>query len=81
VLYRLHHYRLDESKGIELNYFEEAYTSKHRMVRIYKVKKVSKKSKNHPFGSYPPRLQKVLDRAVDFSEIKRRERLKAGRFD
>ena len=82
VLFRLHHYRLDKAHGVtHLDHFEEAYTSRNRMVRIYKVLRVSKKSKRHPFGSYPPKLQKVLDQAVDFSEVKRRERLKAGRFD
>ena len=29
------------------------------MMRIYKVLKVSKESKQWPFGSYPPKLQKA----------------------
>ena len=37
----------------------QAYTTKNRMMRIYKVLKVSKESKQWPFGSYPPKLQKA----------------------
>jgi hypothetical protein len=82
VLFRLHHYGLDQKQGVtELKHFEEAYTSTNRMVRIFKVKKVSKKSKNHPFGSYPPKLSKYLEQAESFSEIKRRMRLQQGKFD
>lgn len=81
VLYRLHNYRLNPQAGqINLKYFREAYTTKNRMVRIYKILKVSKKSKRHPFGSYPPALDKTLEKAKDFSEIKRRERLKRKHF-
>ncbi len=47
-------------------YFEEAYTTSHNMVRIYKVLKVSKKSKAHPFGSYPPALAPILAQKRDF---------------
>jgi dolichyl-diphosphooligosaccharide--protein glycosyltransferase len=83
VLYRLHHHRLDESKmgNKKLTFFEEVYTTTNNMVRIYKILNVSKASKNHPHGSYPPKLKKVLDKAVDFTEIKRRLRLKQGKFD
>mmetsp|Transcript_82739 Transcript_82739/g.145922 ORF Transcript_82739/g.145922 Transcript_82739/m.145922 type:complete len:878 (-) Transcript_82739:914-3547(-) len=81
VLYRLHHYRLSPELNIKLKYFEEAYTTKHHMVRIYKVKDVDQKSKNYPKRRYPPALKKTLAMAKDFSEVKRIERLKAGKFD
>ena len=44
ILWRMHQQRFDETiEPLEL--FEEAYTTKHRMVRIYKVLKVSEESK------------------------------------
>eukprot|EP00667_Euglena_gracilis_P002726 EG_transcript_2733 len=82
VLYRLHSYRLDTNAGVgQLKHFAEAYTTRNRMVRIYKVLNVSRASKRHPFGTYPPALQPTLSLAKDFSEVKRLERLKAGKFD
>merc|ERR1711998_353336 len=82
VLYKLHTYRLDPQANVnKLTYFKEAYTTKNRMVRIYKILKVSKESKEHPFGTYPPKLGKIMAKAKDFSEIKRRTRLAAKKFD
>jgi dolichyl-diphosphooligosaccharide--protein glycosyltransferase len=83
VLFRLHHHRINEDQlgGQKLKYFEEVYTTTNNMVRIYKILNVSKASKIHPHGSYPPKLQKVLDKAMDFTEVKRRLRLKEGKFD
>jgi dolichyl-diphosphooligosaccharide--protein glycosyltransferase len=38
LLYRLHNFKLNPTAGVDkLTHFEEAYTSKHQMVRIYKV--------------------------------------------
>lgn len=52
--------------------FEEAFTSEHRMVRIFKVKNVDEESKqwckDHP-GQYPPALEKVLAQKNDFKQI------------
>jgi hypothetical protein len=36
LLWKLHHYRLSD-ENIILKHFEEVYTSKNRMIRIYKV--------------------------------------------
>lgn len=89
VLWRLHHHRLEPQKlrkgpkgePTKLEYFEEVYTTKNRMIRIYKILKVDETSKKHPFGTYPPKIQKVRAKAKDFSEVKRVARLKAGKFD
>ena len=96
MLFRLHHYRLDKAHGVnELDHFEEAYTSSHNMVRIYKIKDVDQESKawtkaracsdlHAPCAQrreYPPALREVVKEGVDFSEIKRRLRLQAGKFD
>lgn len=81
LLYKLHFYRLDPSKKVKLKYYKEVYTTKNSMVRIYKVLKVDQKSKKHPFGSYPPKLQKTLKLGKSFSEVKRLTRLRANKFD
>ena len=89
LLYRLHAYRLktvaDEATGkvVEelpegsLEYFEEVYTTEHNMVRIYRVKDVSRKSKqwcadrvNRALdgrGKYPPVLESILAKITPFS--------------
>jgi len=38
LLWRLHHHRFDPREP-PLTLFEEAYTTKHRMVRIFKVRR------------------------------------------
>ena len=38
LLWRLHHHRYDPREP-PLTLFEEAYTTKHRMVRIFKVRR------------------------------------------
>jgi dolichyl-diphosphooligosaccharide--protein glycosyltransferase len=82
VLFKLHYYKLDPTMKVkQLKHFKEVHTTKNRMVRIYKVLNVSKPSKRHPFGSYPPALKSTLDKAKDFSEVKRLQRLKAKKFD
>ena len=82
LLYRLHAYKLkmvenEETGDLEpelpegsLEYFEEVYTTSRKMVRIYRVKKVSRKSKewcneakNRELdgrGKYPPAIESVL---------------------
>jgi dolichyl-diphosphooligosaccharide--protein glycosyltransferase len=95
VLWRTHHYRFGSVKKLE--YFEEVYTTKNRMMRIYKILRVDEKSKQwskdpanrvcdapgswYCVGTYPPKIQKVKAKAKDFSEVKRLARLKAGKFD
>ena len=64
--------------------FVEAYTSSHRMVRIYKIKNVSKESKKYcaenrgyqawkkgitGFEAYPPGLKKILANKKDFEQL------------
>lgn len=53
-------------------YYEEAYTSENMMVRIYKVNRVSLKSKKYckenP-GEYPPALEPVLAKRQSFEQI------------
>ena len=64
--------------------FEEAYTSSHRMVRVYKIKRVSKDSKAYGkknlgyeawkkgkpgFEAYPPKLKNVLAGKRDFEQL------------
>ena len=48
-------------------YFEHAYTTKNKMVRIWKVKDVDATSKAHPFGSYPPPIQTIVDQGKAFT--------------
>ena len=70
MLYRLHSYRLNP-KVSKLEYFEEAFTSRNAMVRIYKVLKVSRKSKRfcQEKRGYPPALKATLDTMKPFSQI------------
>jgi dolichyl-diphosphooligosaccharide--protein glycosyltransferase len=62
LLYKLHSHRLNPDVE-DLVHFEEAYSSKYNMVRIYKVKNVSEKSRReveqNP-GQYPKALRKTL---------------------
>jgi dolichyl-diphosphooligosaccharide--protein glycosyltransferase len=72
LLYKLHSYKLDEKAGVtSLSKYEHVFTSKHKMVRIYKVKDVSQESKNHKFGTYPPALDFVLKQKEAFDQRKR----------
>lgn len=68
LLYMLHGSRLDPDI-IEPKYFTEVYTSTNKMVRIYKVKHVSKESKSYSLKhrSYPPALTSVLRRKKNFN--------------
>uniref|UniRef100_A0A7S4F3N1 dolichyl-diphosphooligosaccharide--protein glycotransferase n=1 Tax=Chrysotila carterae TaxID=13221 RepID=A0A7S4F3N1_CHRCT len=71
VLWRLHHWKLDPKAEKPLH-FEEAYTTRNRMVRIYKVLDVDEESKRwrkeHGPG-YPPALQQVLAASKPFEQI------------
>jgi len=73
--------------GVRVNetYFEHKYTSKYGKVRIYKVRKVSKKSKDwiadpanrvcdapgswYCTGQYPPALQAFVSKRRDFKQL------------
>ena len=67
MLYQVHSYGLDPDVS-EPKHFEEAYTTEHQMVRIFKVKDVSEESrewiKNH--HTYPPALDEILAKKHDF---------------
>jgi len=65
LLYQLHSWDIDPSVP-EPEFFEHAFTSKNRMVRIYSVKNVDPDSKKHPVGSYPPAIQKIVDQGKAF---------------
>jgi len=85
LIYTLVHYRLNPAvPALKADTFEEVYTSKNRMVRIYKVLKVSKKSKKYckegrgyqawfegrPLVSaYPPGLQEILAGKEDYEQL------------
>ena len=67
------------------NTFKEAYTSSNRMVRIYKIKKVHKQSKEYcaqnrgyqawlsgnpgAAEAYPPKLKSILNAKKDFQQL------------
>ncbi len=73
--------------GVSVNntYFEHKYTSKYGKVRIFKVKKVSRKSKEwvadpanrvcdapgswYCVGQYPPALQSFISKRRDFKQL------------
>jgi dolichyl-diphosphooligosaccharide--protein glycosyltransferase len=67
LLFNLHGYGMNPSVP-KPKYFEEAFTTKNAMVRIYKVKNVAQESKkfvaaNH---TYPPALADVLSKSNSF---------------
>ena len=71
VLYRLHSWRLNP-RVRPLEYFEEVYTSRHNMVRIYKVKNTSEESKEYvaKHHTYPPALQPTLSKMRAYDQQK-----------
>jgi len=85
LIFNAVNYRLDPNvPEFPPETYEEAYTSKNRMVRIYKVLKVSKKSRKYGkeghgykswlagrplLSAYPPALQKILDEKEDFKQL------------
>tara|TARA_R110002050_G_scaffold262159_2_gene402338 strand:- start:1214 stop:1489 length:276 start_codon:yes stop_codon:yes gene_type:complete len=75
LLYQLHSYGFDP-RVPEPKYFEEAYTTTNRMVRIFKVKNVSEESRQYAdkYHTYPPDLQPILEKMNAF------ERSREGQF-
>ena len=65
TLYQLHSWNIDHSIP-DPEFFEHVFTSEHRMVRIFKVKGVDQKSKQHPIGSYPPAVEKIVQKGKAF---------------
>jgi len=77
VLYRMHGHRLDPNVE-PLKMFEEAYTSTHKMVRIFKVADISEESKEWRAAvgiacatkeCYPPALAPTLALKQSFQQI------------
>merc|ERR1712008_471936 len=86
VIYNLVNYRLNpDVQSLPANTFKEVFTSKHRLIRIYKVGRVSKASKKYcsegrgkkmweegkpsDRSIYPPAIQKVLTNSIDFAQL------------
>jgi len=81
LLWRLHHFRLHPSVPT-LTYYQEAHTTKHNMVRIYKIQNRSRESKEFcrealewarvhgGGGKYPPALEGLLEQRRDFTRHK-----------
>jgi len=85
LLYKLHSHNQRPGVQVDRNRFREVYTSKYNKVRIYRVLKVSKKSKEwiadpanrlcdapgswYCNGQYPPALSKVLAKRKSFSQL------------
>jgi dolichyl-diphosphooligosaccharide--protein glycosyltransferase len=71
LLYQLHSYGL--VPGVpKPQFFDEAYTTSNRMVRIYKVKNVSEESKAYcaEHHKYPPALDPVLAQSNRFERTR-----------
>jgi dolichyl-diphosphooligosaccharide--protein glycosyltransferase len=71
LLYQLHSYRFVPSTP-KPQFFEEAYTTRNRMVRIYKVKNVSEESKQYAakHHTYPPALKPILEKSNRFERTR-----------
>merc|ERR1719421_1996279 len=84
LLYKLHGHGQKPGVSVDRDRFKEVFTSKYNKVRIYKVLKVSKKSKKwvadpanklcdaggwYCPGQYPPALQDVLAKKKDFAQL------------
>jgi len=85
LLYNLHGH--NQVPGVQVNpkLYEEAFTSKYHKVRIFRVLKVSQKSKKwiadpenrvcdapgswYCSGQYPPALKRLIDSRRDFSQL------------
>eukprot|EP00039_Didymoeca_costata_P005752 m.84217 g.84217 ORF g.84217 m.84217 type:complete len:750 (-) comp12958_c0_seq2:72-2321(-) len=70
LLYKIHSHGIKEADppAGDLTLFEEFFTSKNKMVRVFKVLDTDKESKNHPVGSYPPALQDVVNEIKPFGK-------------
>ena len=71
LLYQLHSYRFVPSVP-KPQFFDEAYTTTNRMVRIYKVKNVSEESKAYcaEHHKYPPALDPILAQSNRFERTR-----------
>jgi dolichyl-diphosphooligosaccharide--protein glycosyltransferase len=85
LLYKLHSHQQRPGVSADPLLFREAYTSRFNKVRIFKVLKVSKTSKQwtrdpanrlcdapgswYCVGQYPPALQELISRRIDFAQL------------
>lgn len=82
MLYKLHSHKLKPGVEADPNRFKLVYQSKYGKVRIFKILKVSKESKEWVAnnrkcdgggwfcpGKYPPALQKILAQKKDFKQL------------
>jgi len=85
LLYKLHSAGMKSNVKVNPDLFEEAFTSKYGKVRIWKVLKVSKKSKNwsadpanricdapgswYCVGQYPPALDDLMKKKQAFAQL------------
>ena len=67
MLFQLHSYGMDPDVS-EPQFFEEAYTTSNKMVRVYKIKDVDEASRTYcdEHHAYPPALDSVLGQAKAF---------------
>mmetsp|Transcript_24377 Transcript_24377/g.47951 ORF Transcript_24377/g.47951 Transcript_24377/m.47951 type:complete len:781 (+) Transcript_24377:52-2394(+) len=85
LIYKMHGHGEKEGVSIDTKLWTPVYTSKYRKVKIYKVKKVNKKSRKwsaepsnrkcdapgswYCTGDYPPKFQKFIKDKKDFAQI------------
>ena len=85
LLYKLHSHQQRPGVAADPTLFREAYTSRFNKVRIFKVLKVSKTSKQwtrdpanricdapgswYCVGQYPPALRELISRRIDFAQL------------
>jgi len=85
ALYKMHGHNEKPGVSVDLTLFEPVFTSKYGKVKIYKVKKVSKTSRQwvanpanrvcdapgswYCTGQYPPKFRKFLKDKKDFAQL------------
>ena len=85
LLYKLHGHNQSPGVTVDPQRFREVFTSKYNKVRIFKVLKVSKESKNwvadpanrdcdapgswYCTGNYPPALQDLINQRKNFKQL------------
>mmetsp|Transcript_20649 Transcript_20649/g.43399 ORF Transcript_20649/g.43399 Transcript_20649/m.43399 type:complete len:811 (-) Transcript_20649:77-2509(-) len=85
LLYKLHAHNQQGPVQVNSTLFKEVFTSRYNMVRIYKVRKVSKKSKKwladpanricdapgswYCNGQYPPAMAKLIAKRKSFKQL------------
>jgi len=97
LLFKLHSHNQRPGVAADPNLFREVYTSRFNKVRIFKVMKVSKKSKEwvadaahrdcdapgswYCTGNYPPALEPLINRRIDFAQLEDFNKKRDGHAD